>query len=119
MYNSSSTVHWTSVTDSPSKVKDVALEGVHQSVVECKWWKTISTITCCWINVRENRRGQSGIENPETLATLGTQDMGWRQANNTTQKLKRWSARTLKKPAVNPYSQDVLDTTIHKQTKIT
>ena len=42
------------------------------------------------INVREMRRGQSRMDNSETLATLGTQDTGIKQ-NHTIQhrKLKR------------------------------
>ena len=35
-------------------------------------------------NVRENRRAQSGIDNSETLATLGTQDTGRRQTKQKT-----------------------------------
>jgi hypothetical protein len=31
-----------------------------------------------YINVRENRKEQSRMDNPETLATLGTQDTGRR-----------------------------------------
>jgi len=42
--------------------------------------------------------------NPETLATLSTQDTGQRQAKhtNTTQKIKRWATRKRQKPEVNP-----------------
>jgi len=36
------------------------------------------------INVRENQpKVQSRIDNPETLATLGTQDTGWKQTEQT------------------------------------
>jgi hypothetical protein len=39
------------------------------------------------INVRENRRGQSRMDNPETQATLGTQDTGQRQKKKGDPKL--------------------------------
>jgi hypothetical protein len=35
------------------------------------------------INVKENRRDNQEFENPETLATLGTQPTGWRQSRDT------------------------------------
>jgi hypothetical protein len=37
---------------------------------------TLGTQDTGRINVRENRRGQSRMDNPETQATLGTQDTG-------------------------------------------
>jgi hypothetical protein len=37
---------------------------------------TLGTQDTGRINVRENRRGKSRMDNPETLATLGTQDTG-------------------------------------------
>jgi len=51
-----------------------------------------------WINVRENREGQSKMDNPETLATLGTRyRTKTTKRKNTTQqrKLQRWATRTL------------------------
>jgi len=46
-----------------------------------------------YINVRENRRGQSRLDNPETLTTLGRKDKRRRQTKpkNTTQKTKKIS----------------------------
>jgi len=35
-----------------------------------------------YINKRENRKGQSRMDNPEILATLGTQETGRRQQHN-------------------------------------
>jgi len=50
-------------------------------------------ITICYINVRENRRGQSSMGNLETLAELGTQDIGrWQTKRHI--KVKRWATRT-------------------------
>ena len=45
------------------------------------------------INVRENLKGQLRMDNPETLATLVTQDTGQKQTKhkNTTQKTKKIS----------------------------
>jgi hypothetical protein len=42
------------------------------------------------INLRENRKVQSRMDNPEKLATLGTQHTGRRQTKhkNTTQRTK-------------------------------
>ena len=55
-------------------------------------------ISCTYINKRQRiQKGQSKIDNPEKLATWGTQDEE-KQNKNTTQYL--W------------------DTTIHKQTQI-
>ena len=53
------------------------------------------------INIRENQKGQSRMDNPEKLATFGTQNTRRRQTKqiNTT--------------------QYVLDTTLCKQTQIT
>ena len=44
------------------------------------------------------------MDNPETLATLGTHDTGWIQTKQKTQhrKLKRWTTRTQQIPGVNP-----------------
>ena len=51
---------------------------------------TLGTQDTGRITVRENRRGQSRMDNPETQATLGTQDRGCRQIkHNTTQKTKK------------------------------
>jgi hypothetical protein len=45
-----------------------------------------------YFNVRENRKGQSRMDNLTILATLGTQDTGRRQTKqNTTQKTKELS----------------------------
>ena len=46
------------------------------------------------INVRENRRGQSSMDNPETLATYTTHDED-KQIKNTTQKTKNMFADIL------------------------
>jgi len=48
-------------------------------------------------------RGQSRMDNPEILATPGTEDTGHRQTkHNTTQKTKGCSTRTPPKPGMNP-----------------
>jgi len=43
------------------------------------------------IKVRENQNGQSRIDNPEKLATLGTQNTWWRhtKAHTQTKKTKK------------------------------
>ena len=54
---------------------------------------------------KRKSKGQSGIDNPETPATLGTQDTGRRQIKqyNTAQKTKRMSnADRITKSEVNP-----------------
>jgi len=54
-----------------------------------------------WVHKTQNEdtleitKGQSRMDNPKTLATLGTQDRGRRQTKhkNTTQKTKRLATR--------------------------
>jgi len=71
------------------------------------------------------------MDNPELLATLGTQDKGQRQTKQKTfhRKLKRWATRITPKsghflslirhPPCYSYIQDVLYTTMRKQTHTT
>ena len=41
-----------------------------------------------YINIRENRKGQSRMDNPETLETFGTQDTGRKPTKQKTQHRK-------------------------------
>jgi hypothetical protein len=67
-----------------------------------------------------NTKGQSRMNNPEKLATLGTQDTRGRQTKqiNTTQYMLETSThKTQNEDKQNKNTtQYVLDTTIHKQT---
>ena len=56
-------------------------------------------------NVKENRRGNSKMDNPDKLATLCTQDTQRRQTkqkHNITQKTKNVSNTDLPKPGGEP-----------------
>ena len=61
--------------------------------------------------------GQSKMDNPEKLATWGTQDED-KQNKNNPEKLATWGTQDEDKQNKNT-TQYVMDTTIHKQTEIT
>ena len=52
---------------------------------------TLGTQDTGRINVRENRRGQSRMDNPETQTTLGTQDTGRINVKKTEGGNKEWT----------------------------
>jgi hypothetical protein len=52
---------------------------------------TLGTQDTGRINVRENRRGKSRMDNPETLATLGTQDTGRINVRENRRRNQEWT----------------------------
>jgi len=111
--------------------------GFTQMTTRTQWTEQKGILQCIFVvqNKRERKpKEQTRMYNPETLATLCTQDRGHTKTQNTKQisntdsttkpELTQMLTKSTKflalirHPPCYPYSQDVVDTTLRKQTKL-